>query len=165
MIIEKMMNYKTKGVEMKIDVAVNEFGMDFLIHAKGIYKHELEISKGDYYNICWTCSKDGESLIDITTGIEIKDLEEFNSKVISEEYISDELFEQHIDIFKEIIVIMREVMNIKAYRIVDNSNNNGIALRNDDKNNYEISIGEDNQKNEIISEEIFKTNYIVIEMV
>lgn len=165
MIIEKVMNYKTKGVEMKIDMAVNEFGMNFLVHAKGIYNHELEISKDDCYSICWTCSKDGESLIDIITGIEVKDLEDFDNKVISEKYISDELFQGHIGIFKEIIVIMREVMKIQAYRIIDNLNNEGIALKNNDKNNYEISIGEDNPQNEIISEEVFKTNYKVTELV
>ena len=60
MIIEKVMNYKTKGVEMKIDMAVNEFGMNFLVHAKGIYNHELEISKDDCYSLCWTYSKNGE---------------------------------------------------------------------------------------------------------
>ena len=60
---------------------------------------------------------------------------------------------------------MREVMKIQAYRIIDNLNNEGIALKNNDKNNYEISIGEDNPQNEIISEEVFKTNYKVTELV
>lgn len=163
--IEKVMSYKLKGVEMNIDITVNELGMNFLVKAKGVFEHELEIIKEDRYNICWKCGREDELFVDIENGVEIKDIHDFNDKVISKEYISEEVFEQHMNIFKEVIIIMREIMDIKAYHIIDDLNNKGVALENKYDNNYEVSIENNEPSNKIISKTDIKVNYKVIDEV
>lgn len=102
--------YHKKGLDIDLNYNKNEFGETFLISAQGKYKHNLEITKDESYSICWECIKENEGLININVGIEVTDVLEFESKIISD-YIS-EPDEFDMTILKELRVLELEIKNI-----------------------------------------------------
>jgi hypothetical protein len=92
-------------------------GENYLVTAKGKYNHHLELDMeyiGDdpSLSFTWKCTKpkDGEIIALVNNGISgVNSINDLKDKVLQPEIIGEDIFINHEEALKEIIVIMEQV--------------------------------------------------------
>lgn len=102
-------DYREKNIQMNMLIGISEQGLAIIINAHGKYEHSIEVTKEDNCYICWKCTKNKESIIDIDTGICVNSVKDFDECIINSNFIEEQDFELHMVMFKEVIIIISEM--------------------------------------------------------
>ena len=102
-------DYREKNIHLNMIIGITEQGLTIIINADGKYEHSIEVTKEDNYYICWECTKNKESIIDINAGVCFNSVKDFDKCIINSNYIEEQIFELHTVMFKEIIIIISEM--------------------------------------------------------
>lgn len=112
-------NISAKGVIISIDPFIN-MGESYIVAAKGKYKHSLELEMeycGDDPSLAftWKCKQGRETVVLVNNGISgVNSIEDLKKRVLQPEIIGEDVFINHEEALKEIIVIMEQVYKFEA---------------------------------------------------